>query len=75
MRTDLLVPSDTTTYCPYKGTASYWSAVIGATTVADVAWSYERPLPESLPLRGLLAFDPARATVDQALPPTAAGAG
>ena len=33
------------------------------------------PLPESLPLRGLLAFDPARATVDQALPPTAAGAG
>ena len=75
VRTDLLVPSDTTTYCPYKGTASYWSAVIGGTTVADVAWSYERPLPESLPLRGLLAFDPARATVDQALPPTAAGAG
>ena len=50
VRTDLLVPSDTTTYCPYKGTASYWSAVIGDTTVADVAWSYERPLPESLPL-------------------------
>ncbi len=28
VRTDLLVPATTTTYCPYKGTASYWSAVV-----------------------------------------------
>lgn len=68
VRTDLLVASATTTYCPYKGTASYWSAVVDGVTVADVAWSYEDPLPESLPLRGLLAFDPARAEVHQALP-------
>ena len=45
-----LVASPTTSYCPYKGTASYWSAVVGDTTVADVAWSYEDPLPESLPI-------------------------
>ena len=69
VRRDLLVPSPTTTYCPYKGTASYWSAVVGDTTVEDVAWSYDDPLPESLPIRALLSFDPERATVVHDLPP------
>ena len=64
-----LVASPTTSYCPYKGTASYWSAVVGGTTVADVAWSYEDPLPESLPIKGLLSFDAARVTVVADLPP------
>lgn len=68
VRMDVLVPSPTTTYCPYKGTASYWTAAVGDAVVEDVAWSYEGPLPESLPLRGLLGFDPGRATVLQALP-------
>jgi uncharacterized protein (DUF427 family) len=68
VRTDLLVPSDTTTYCPYKGEASYWTATVGDTVVEDVAWSYDDPLPESLPIRRMLAFDPTRATVHQELP-------
>ena len=68
VRADLLVPSPTTTYCPYKGIASYWSARAGGVTVDDVAWSYEDPLPESLPLRGLLSFDDARAHVVHDLP-------
>jgi uncharacterized protein (DUF427 family) len=68
VRTELLVPSDTTTYCPYKGEASYWTATVGDTVVEDVAWSYDDPLPESLPIREMLAFDPTRATVVQALP-------
>ena len=69
VRRDLLIAGATRTYCPYKGTAWYWSAVVGDTVVEDVAWSYEDPLPESLPLRGLLSFDEARATVLQELPP------
>jgi len=69
VRMDLLVPSATTSYCPYKGTATYWSAVVGDVTVDDVAWCYEDPLPESLPLGGLLSFDEARATVRHDLPP------
>jgi uncharacterized protein (DUF427 family) len=68
---DLLVPSPTTTYCPYKGTASYWTAVVGEVTVADVAWSYDDPLPESLTLGTMLSFDEARATVSAELPPPA----
>ena len=60
-RTDLafehLEPSDTRTSCPYKGTTSaYWSANIGDRTVADVAWSYDFPTREVLPIAGLVAF-------------------
>lgn len=68
VRNDLLTPSTLTTYCPYKGTATYWHAVVGARTVPDVAWSYEDPLPESLPIRGLLCFEPTAATVSEDLP-------
>lgn len=68
VRMDALEPSATETYCPYKGTASYWSYRFGDDTVADVAWSYEDPLPESAPLRGLLSFDAARVTLRHDLP-------
>ena len=33
---DVLRRSDTTSYCNYKGDATYWSAVIGETVVEDV---------------------------------------
>ena len=59
----------TETYCPYKGTCSYWSARIGGTLVEDVAWSYEDPLPESTPLARFLSFDDTRASVHHDLPP------
>jgi uncharacterized protein (DUF427 family) len=68
VRRDLLIASSTTTYCPYKGQAWYWSAVVDDVVVEDVAWSYDDPLPESLPLRRLLCFDEARATVHADLP-------
>jgi uncharacterized protein (DUF427 family) len=63
-----LQPSDTTSYCNYKGYATYWSAVIAATVVEDVAWSYEDPPPETLPIKGYLSFDAARADVLAELP-------
>jgi uncharacterized protein (DUF427 family) len=69
VRMDLLIASTTTTYCPYKGTAWYWTAVVGDDVVEDVAWSYEDPVPESLPIRQLLSFDGARANVVHDLPP------
>lgn len=56
VRMDLLVASTTTSYCPYKGTASYWSFPTAAGVVADVAWSYEDPLPESSPIAAMLCF-------------------
>jgi uncharacterized protein (DUF427 family) len=68
VRMDLLRPSETHTYCPYKGTTTYWSAQIGNETVSDIAWSYEDPLPESLPLKGFLSFEESRVTVLHDLP-------
>ena len=68
VRTDLLRQTDTSTYCNYKGKATYWSAVVGAATVEDVAWSYQDPPPESLPIKGFLSFDTARADVLAELP-------
>src|SRR5690606_29068945 len=41
---DFLVPSDHRTYCPFKGTASYWSLAVGDKTLENVAWSYEDPI-------------------------------
>ncbi len=63
VRTGLLIRSDSTSYCNYKGHATYWSARIGDATYEDVAWSYEDTPPESLPIRGLLSFDDTRADV------------
>jgi uncharacterized protein (DUF427 family) len=53
-----LDPSATRTICPYKGVASYWSAHAGGNQIADIAWSYEDPLLESLAIKGLLSFYP-----------------
>jgi uncharacterized protein (DUF427 family) len=68
VRMDLLVPSATETYCPYKGTASYWSAQVDGTLVPDVAWSYEDPVPESAAIAGLLSFYAERTTLLQNVP-------
>jgi len=69
VRPGVLVASATTTYCPYKGTAHYWSAAIGETVVADVAFSYDDPHPESAAIAGLLSFEDSRAAVEAELPP------
>jgi uncharacterized protein (DUF427 family) len=65
VRMDLLVASQTASYCPYKGTASYWTANINGTVVPDVAWSYDDPRPESAPIAGLLSFYAERTTTVQ----------
>src|ERR687887_218680 len=39
VRLDLLEPTDTSTQCPYKGKAVYWTARVGHTVVEDAVWS------------------------------------
>jgi uncharacterized protein (DUF427 family) len=51
-----LVPSDTHTYCAYKGKASYWSASVGGRLVPDLAWTYPEPLTDATRVGGLVAF-------------------
>ncbi|HEX6285933.1 MAG TPA: DUF427 domain-containing protein [Acidimicrobiia bacterium] len=56
VRMDLLTPTDTSTSCPYKGTARYWSATVNGETHEDVVWGYDSPLPESQKITGLVSF-------------------
>jgi uncharacterized protein (DUF427 family) len=56
VRMDLLERTGTTTECPYKGVATYWSARIGGQVRKDVVWSYPYPIPEMPKIEHLLAF-------------------
>ena len=59
----LLERSETTTYCPYKGDATYYSLSLPTGTVADAAWTYEAPYDAVADVRGHLAFYPDRVEV------------
>jgi Domain of unknown function (DUF427) len=52
----LLQPSATRSHCPYKGTASYWSADTGRAVYTDIVWIYRTPLQESQKIAGLACF-------------------
>jgi uncharacterized protein (DUF427 family) len=52
----LLAPSDHTTYCPYKGDASYFSIPAGGARSNDAVWSYETPFAAVADIKDHLAF-------------------
>jgi len=56
VRVDMLAPSATTSRCPYKGAASYWSVRIGNESFADLVWGYMSPIPECPKIAGLVCF-------------------
>ncbi|MGV0603611.1 DUF427 domain-containing protein [Mycolicibacterium sp. XJ1904] len=61
---DKLRPSDTQTYCPFKGDASYFDVVTEAgAVVEDAIWSYEQPYPAVAAIAGHVAFYPDKAEV------------
>jgi uncharacterized protein (DUF427 family) len=56
VRSDLFEPSDLRTVCAYKGEATYVSVRLGDRLLPDVAWTYEQPLHDALPVKNMLAF-------------------
>jgi uncharacterized protein (DUF427 family) len=52
----VLRPSSTTTHCPWKGDASYYSLEVGGQTNADAAWFYPDPKPAATQISGRVAF-------------------
>src|ERR671915_1613737 len=56
VRMDLLEASDHTTYCPFKGDASYWSVKVGDKIAENAAWAYPEPIDSAPPFSGLIAF-------------------
>jgi uncharacterized protein (DUF427 family) len=51
-----LVPSDSTTYCPYKGAAAYYHFDLDGKRHENIVWYYSEPFPESAKIKGLIAF-------------------
>jgi len=64
VRMDLFEATSHHTTCPWKGQASYWSADTGDEVLENVAWSYEDPIPDAEPIRGMVAFYPNRVDID-----------
>ncbi len=56
VRIDLLEPSYTTTRCPYKGLAHYWTLRLPAVHEKDLVWFYPAPFHDAEAVRGLLCF-------------------
>lgn len=53
---DKLERTDTTSKCPFKGTAHYYSLRAGGESVEDGAWTYETPYDEHRELQDRIAF-------------------
>ena len=57
---DLVRPTEGSSFCEWKGVASYWDVVVGASVAAGAAWSYPTPTAPFEALRDHLAFYPDR---------------
>jgi uncharacterized protein (DUF427 family) len=64
----LLTPSDLTTYCPYKGDASYYSITAGQERGTDAVWFYDQPYPAIAEIKDHVAFYPDRVDLTVSVP-------
>ena len=48
--------SDTTSHCPWKGDASYYSIVVDGQENQDAAWYYPTPMDAAREIEGRVAF-------------------
>ena len=53
---EFLTSSNTETYCPWKGTASYYNVVVGGETNPDAAWYYPAPKDAAAEILDRVAF-------------------
>jgi uncharacterized protein (DUF427 family) len=56
VRPEVLVASDTTSVCPWKGTASYYSLNVDGQLNVDAAWTYPEPKSAASEIQGRVAF-------------------
>ena len=61
----LLDPSDTTSTCPHKGDATYFSIAGESGTITDAGWSYETPNADVAEIKDHIAFFSDKVTVEQ----------
>jgi uncharacterized protein (DUF427 family) len=65
-----LTRSEHTTYCPYKGDASYYSIPAGGNRSVNAAWSYETPFEAMVQIKDYVAFYPNRVDEIRSAMPT-----
>jgi uncharacterized protein (DUF427 family) len=56
VKREFMEDSETTTVCPWKGTAHYFHVVIDGQRNADAAWYYPEPKPAASQIAGRVAF-------------------
>jgi len=56
MRLDLMKKTEYSSYCPFKGTASYWTLKVSDNASENAIWGYETPYDEMTGLSGYYAF-------------------
>lgn len=56
VRSELLVPSPTTSVCHWKGTASYYTLSVDGQQNTDAAWYYPEPKDAAAEIKGRVAF-------------------
>ncbi len=60
----LLARTDTSTYCPYKGDAAYYSVQTADGTVVDAGWTYDEPYDAVAEIAGHVAFYPSKVAIE-----------
>lgn len=53
---EYLTTSETTTICPWKGTAAYYSVTVDGEVNQDAAWFYPEPLAAASQIADYVAF-------------------
>lgn len=61
---DFLRRSETSTHCPFKGDASYWSVIAAGEARPNIMWAYEHPYDEMLIIRDHGAFYPEKVSIE-----------
>ena len=56
VKQDLLRPTDQTSVCPWKGTASYYDVVVGDDVNPGAAWYYPAPKDAAAEIKDHVAF-------------------
>jgi uncharacterized protein (DUF427 family) len=57
--------TDTSTYCPYKGDASYYTLVTKDGELTDAIWTYRAPYPAVAEIADHVAFYPNKVEISQ----------
>ena len=56
LRAEHFEPSAETSWCPWKGRASYYDVVVDGERAPATAWYYPDPKPKASAIRGRVAF-------------------